>query len=118
MTLDEFIAGAGPKAAEVEWSGRKMQMHFRPLTAGEREQVLAGQKVSAPKNGAREVEYEIDLGANQREKSLVVFYSCCDASGKPAFASVEKVRALDGRLVDVLYRHATGSVQAGDAGNS
>lgn len=117
MTLDEFLAGAAPKAAEVEWAGRKMQMHFRPLTAGEREQVLAGQKVSAPKNRG-EVEYEIDLGANQREKSLVVFYSCCDASGKPAFASVEKVRALDGRLVDVLYRHATSAVQAGDPGNS
>lgn len=102
--LQTFIDGnSGPVERTVRWGGQEQIGYFRRISAGERMQLVQGQKVTAT-NGQAEI--EIDLGAQENTKHRMVFFACCKQDGSRLFDKVKDVAALDGSLVNALFKIA------------
>ena len=93
-----------PEAREVEIGGQSGTVYFRRISAGEREKLLHGMKVSHQPGKGNSV--EIDLGENERQRHLMVLYSVCDEDGKRRFKTIEAVQKLPNDVVVALARHA------------
>jgi hypothetical protein len=101
--LSELVEGA-PEAREVTVGGKTGTVHFRRITAGEREQLLKGMKIAhTPGTGGS---IEIDLAENERQRHLLVCFSVCNPDGSRHFKRVEDVKKLPSATVAALARHA------------
>jgi hypothetical protein len=124
MFLDRLLAGTSPIEREVTFrlpDGRVETgtVHFRRITAGERAQILAGQKYQVNRaNAASNVETEIDLGQNERQKHMLVAFSVCRDDGKPYFKGASDVAKYDAAFVEALYNVATEVNAEHDAGKA
>jgi len=102
--LSRFTAEAGPEAREVTFNGETGTVWFRKLTAGERETLLKGMKIShSPGHGGT---IEIDLGENERQRHLLVSFCVCDEQGRRAFRDVKEVKKIPAARLALLATHA------------
>lgn len=115
--IDEVLAADVPIARNVTVRGKTGSVWFKRITAGQREQLLAGQRLQA-KVGEKAT-MDVDLSQNQRTKHLLVQFSTCREDGKPVFSDLKSVQAKDAQTIDALYEHAS-AVNAEDeeAGNA
>ena len=93
-----------PEAREVEVGGQTGTVYFRRISAGEREKLVHGMKMSHKPGAGTSV--EVDLGENERQRHLLVRYSVCDEDGKPFFKNIDAVQKLPNTVVSVLSRYA------------
>lgn len=102
--LAELLAKSAPVKREVKVGGAAFEVWFKVISASQKEQLLQGQKIQT---GGGKSTIELDLGANQKTKQMMVLFSVCDESGKPAFSNLEAVKEADARVVEALYDHAS-----------
>lgn len=114
--LAELLAKSSPVKREVKVGGASFEVWFKPITAGQREQLLQGQKVQSGAGGKAVI--ELDLGSNQRTKQMLVQFSACDEAGKPAFESLDAVKEVEARVVEALYEKASAFNDEVDAGKA
>lgn len=105
---DLLAGGKGIIQKEVTVDGKTGTVHFRRITAGERQQLLKGQKVSR-QGGA--THYELDLALNEEQKHKLVLYSVVTAEGKPYFKDIDAVRSAEAKTVNALYKVAEELIQ-------
>lgn len=102
--LRELLEGGKAVVArEVKVGGKVGQVHFRRITAGERQALLRGHKVSRT-GGA--TSFELDLALNEEQQQRLVQFSVCKPDGTPYFKDVAAVSAADNATVKALYRVA------------
>ncbi len=102
--LDEVLQADAPTPREVNFGGKVGTVWFKRITAAQRVQILKGQRVQA---AAGKTSVDIDLGDNETTKLMFVQFCVCHEDGKPYFANLDKVKALESSKVEVLYSHAT-----------
>lgn len=76
---------------------------FREITAGERLQLLKGQKVSRQGNATS---FELDLGQNEEQRQKLVLFSTCNENGSAYFANLQALQKESAKLVNKLYAQA------------
>jgi hypothetical protein len=96
---------------EVKIGGKAGVVHFRRITAGERHQLLKGQKISR-QGGA--TSFELDLELNDDQQQRMVLFSVCKPDGTPYFANIEAVRKADSKTVQALYAVASSLDDGGE----
>lgn len=111
--IDLLTAPDAPVAREVTLGDRTGTIWFRRLTAGQKEQLMMGRKVTV-KTGEKQGTVDIDLAANERQRQMLVHFTACNEDGDPIFKSLDKVKAMDGWKVAILGRHAEAVQQLGD----
>lgn len=110
--IDQLLQADAPIAREVSFNSpdgnvQKGTVHFRRITAGERQKLLQGQRYSMNKDGnVASMKTEIDLALNEAQKHMLVAFSVCRADGTPAFKSAAEVAKLDALKVGALYEAA------------
>lgn len=103
--LESLLASDGPVAKEISYGGKTGTVYFRRISAGERAQLLKGQRINT--SGGKNASFEIDLADNQHSKHLMVQFSVCKADGSRWFKSLDDVRKADALKVEVLYAAAS-----------
>lgn len=104
LDLNDILASAsGPIAKTITVNGDEVRVYVRLITAGEQQQLLAGQKVTGGSSGAA---VEIDLSQNEGSKHKMVAFAICDAEGKRRFANANEVAKLPAQLVNQLFKAA------------
>lgn len=103
--INRLIADDEPEAREIELDGETGTVWFRRLSAGQREQLLRGLKVSH-RPGTNDGSIEIDLGENEHQGQLLVLFSVCDETGKAVFKNIQAVQKIPHRKFKVLLREA------------
>lgn len=112
---DVLVSSTNVVAKEVTVHGKTGTVHFRRITAGERHQLLRGQKVA--RKGS-ETAFELDLALNEEQQQRLVLFSICHPDGKPFFKDIDAVRKADATTVQALYTVASklDDAEGGDAG--
>ena len=104
LDLNDILAASNaPIAKTIKVNGEDVRVYVRLISAGEQQQLLAGQKVSGGSNGAT---VEIDLSQNEAAKHKMVAFAICDAEGKRRFANAQEVAKLPAQLVTQLFMAA------------
>lgn len=103
--LSRLTAEDAPEPRDVTIDGETGVVWFRRVTAGQREQLLKGMKMSHSPGKDQGV-VEIDLGANEHQRQMLVAFSVCDESGVRLFKNVDAVQKLAHRKFAALARHA------------
>lgn len=111
--IDLLTSHDAPVPREITLGNHTGTVWFRRLTAGQKEQLMKGRKVSV-KTGEKQGTVDIDLAANERQRQMLVHFTACNEGGEPIFKSIEKVREMDGWKVSILARHAEEVQQIGD----
>jgi hypothetical protein len=102
--LTRVAQDASPEAREVKIGGETGTVYFRKITAGQREKILEGLKVShKPGTGGT---VEIDLAKNEHQRHLLVLFSVVHEDGRPFFKNLDAVRAWPAAAVSTLAGHA------------
>lgn len=99
--LTTLTTDDAPEAHQVTIKGETGTVWFRRINAGERANILKGQKVSHVVGTGGTV--EVDLGENENQKHLLVLYSVCKEDGKPFFKTLQEVRKLVQYKLNALY---------------
>ena len=122
--IDDLIAGDAPLARTITFTTpdgetKSGTVYFKRITAGQRQKLLAGQKFSVSRNGeASNVQSEIDLALNERQKHQLVAFSVCRADGKAVFSGPDEVAKIDALKVAALYDAASEVNAERDAGKA
>jgi hypothetical protein len=104
--LSEFLAPSQPIAKDLTYNGKTGKVYFRRITAGERAQLLKGQRIQR-KAGEEGTSYDIDLAETEKGKAQLVFFSAVTPDGKQRFSSLGQVLGAEQLLVGALYDLAT-----------
>lgn len=94
------------------------EVYFKPVTGGQRLRMTRGQKATRDEDGKARI--EIDLGDQLERDHLLVHFTCCDASGRSVYPSVQAVQNIDDQRLAKLIaaaREADAEFQA-EPGNS
>jgi hypothetical protein len=102
--LSRLTAEDAPEARDVSINGDSFTVYFRRLNAGEREQLLKGMKITHVPGAKGSI--EIDLGENEHQRQLLVWFSACDEQGRRLFKALEAVKKLPHYKLEALARHA------------
>jgi dihydroorotase-like cyclic amidohydrolase len=114
--LSTLIAESAVVSRDVTFRGKTGPVYFRRISAGERAQLVRGQKVSS--DGGK-TSVEIDVGENVTSRHMLVQFSVCnDEAGNKRFKTLREVQALDGGLVEALYEHASEVNREEEAGKA
>lgn len=103
--LSDLLQEDGPVIRPVTFNGKTGDVHFRRLSAGQKADLLKGQKVHAV--SGKSSTFEIDLGENANSKALLVLYSVVKADGSQYFKSQKEVKAIDAGKLEALYAVAS-----------
>lgn len=103
--LSKLTEEDAPEAREVTIDGETGTVWFKRITAGQREQLLKGMKMSHSPGKDQGV-VEVDLGANEHQRQMLVAFSTCNEDGVRLFKNVEAVQKLAHRKFSALARHA------------
>ena len=101
--LTEALEADLPVERQVTINGKTGGVFFKRISAGQRAQLLKGQRVST-NAGASQV--DIDLGENEATKLLMVHFCVCHADGRLFFKSVDEVKKIPAAKASVLYEQA------------
>lgn len=102
--LKDILSDHGPVSRSVYFDGKTGQVFFRRISAGQKAELLRGQRVQA---GLGKSTFEIDLAENANSKALLVQFSVCNQDGTPYFKKLSDVKAIDAGVLEVLYTAAT-----------
>lgn len=99
------LIDTAPVAREIKRGNKTLIVHFRRVTAGERLQLSAGQKMTfvAGKSGST----EMDLAELAKKRQLLVQFCCVDEHGNQLFADAADVQAQPDWLIAKLSEIAT-----------
>lgn len=112
------LADPSPVAVEITHGKKKKTVHFRRLTAGERLQLVTGQKLNFGGDGQRGA-MEMDLGDVSRNRHLLVQFATVKADGVQVFGSLADVQSQPDWLITELANHANAvNDDTGEAGNA
>lgn len=103
--LKDFLTSDGVITRSVKLRGKEVNVHFRRISAGQKSELLKGQKVQA--ESGKTSTFEIDLGENAQSKALLVFFSVVDEDGKPYFKRREDAQKIDAGALEALYAVAS-----------
>jgi hypothetical protein len=103
--LSEAIADTGVVEKDVTFRGKSGPVYFRRISAGERAQLVRGQKIVRAADGGNAI--EIDIGESVTAQHMLVQFSVCNADGTKRFKNLREVQALDGGLAAALYAKAS-----------
>lgn len=117
--LSRLTAEDTPEAREVTYRGETGTVYFRKISAGEREKLLQGLKMSH-QPGKDQGIIELDLGANEHQRQLLVLFSVCNENGGRFFKNLEAVQKLPHSSFNALAKHAeeVNSFEEEDLGKS
>lgn len=110
--IEQLLQNDAPVARDVAFPGVdgkvvKGVVHFRRITAGERQRLLQGQRYTMNKDGKEaSMKTEIDLALNEAQKHMLVAFSVCREDGSQVFKSAAEVAKLDALKVGALYEAA------------
>lgn len=90
---------------EIVVRGQTGAAFFKRITAGERAQLVKGQKVSSGSGGSTTV--EIDVGESVAAQHLLVQFAVCNADGSRRFKTLREVQAAPADVIGVLYAIAS-----------
>jgi DNA primase len=102
--LSEFISDNPVIEREVTIRGRSGPAFFRRITAGERADLVKGQKVNTA-GGSTTV--EIDVGESVKAQHLLVHFSVCNVDGSRRFKTLREVQGAPSDVVAALYAVAS-----------
>lgn len=102
--LSSIIGAAGPISREVTIAGQTGTVYFRLLNGDQRLQLTKGKKYAVKQGETPTI--EVDLGENEAEKQKLILFCVVDETGKPRFKDANQVKALEGHVIDALYRAA------------
>lgn len=98
--LNRLAEEGAPIARELTVDGEKGTVYFRRITAGQREMIVKGMKVSYNKDSGSSV--DIDLAENERQRHMMVLYSVCHENGKRYFSDLKEVKNMPSNVVTAL----------------
>lgn len=101
----------------LSYRGRERKVHFRPLTAGERVQLLQGQTLSIGDDG-KPKRPDLDLAYLTSRRQLLVQFMLVRPDGTNVYADLASVQSEPEDLVDALYALAAEAFSGDDAGNA
>lgn len=85
---------------EVKFAGGKVgKIFFRHITAGERYQLVKGQKLNRTGGSTS---FELDLALNEEQQQRLVQYAVVKADGSPYFKDLAAVKLADAAVVKTL----------------
>jgi hypothetical protein len=99
--LKEFLQDEGVITRTVTFNGKAGEVHFKRITAAQKQEMLKGQRVQA--GSGKGSTFEIDLAENAHSKALLVLYSVATAEGKQFFSKLADVKAIDAGKLEALY---------------
>lgn len=102
--LSDLLAENGVVTRIVKFNGKEGEVYFRRISAGQKAELLKGQRVQAV--AGQQSTFEIDLGENANSKALMVLYAVVNQDGTQRFKKLEQVKAMDAGVLDALYREA------------
>ena len=107
-----------PIAKTITRGKKTLTAYFRRLTAGERLQLVSGQKMTYV-DGKRG-DFEVDMGEVARNRHLLVKFANVTAEGAQVFGDVREVQALPDWLAAELAKYAdeVNRDDAEEAGNA
>lgn len=103
--LQDFLQDDGVVVRSVSFNGKTVDAHFRRISAGEKANLLKGQRVQAA--SGKGSTFEIDLGENAQSKAWLVLYSVVNADGSKFFKKLADVQAIDAGKFEALYQVAS-----------
>lgn len=103
--LSAFLADNPVLEREITIRGTTGSAHFKRISAGERAQLVKGQKVSSGTGGATTV--EIDVGESITSQHLLVHFAVCNPDGSRRFKTLREVQASPADVVGALYAIAS-----------
>lgn len=102
--LSRLTSADPPVAKKITIGKETGTVHFRRITAGERRQLLEGQKIQH--NPGSSATVEIDLGLNEKEKHLLVMFSVCTEEGTRVFGDTDQVANMPNHKFKKLLKCA------------
>lgn len=109
MSYFADLIDAGLVERPLTLNGRTISTWWRPLTAGQRLELLRGQvvKIDRPDgDDARAVVTEIVLAESAERTQRLVQMTLCTADGKPIYPTLKALQAEPDKLVEALGRIA------------
>lgn len=103
--LDLISNFGAPEAREITVRGETGTVYFRRMSAGQREQLLKGMKVSHTP-GTKKGTIDVDLSQNERQRQMMVLFCVCDEEGTARYKRIEDVAKLPSDVVTALAREA------------
>ena len=94
--------------------GKTKDTYWRPLTAGQRVELLRGQVIKSDGTESRVMEIVLADSAERQQK--LVQMTLCTEDGTPVYKSLKELQAEPAWLADALGRLAQ-QVHEGDEGN-
>lgn len=88
----------------LELRGKSVPTFWRPLTAGQRVELLRGQIVKSGAEGGGVMEVELSASAERGQR--LVLMTLCDADGAPLYAKLRDLQAEPALLVEALVKLA------------
>ena len=110
--LTELLNENGPQPRTARIRGADVPIYLRRITAGEKQKLVKGQKVTAGAAGTSEV--EIDIGENIAAQHLLVHFAVVDETGKKRFRTVLEVQNAPDDVISGLYAAASKFQNEGD----
>src|SRR5687768_7158789 len=103
--LKELLEDEGVVLREVTFHGKTGNVHFRRISAGQKAELLKGQKVQAV--SGKSSTFEIDLAENANSKAMLVLYSVANPDGSQFFKKLSEAKAIDAGKLEALYQIAS-----------
>lgn len=103
--LKDLLEDEGVVVRPVTFKGKTGDVHFRRISAGQKAELLRGQKVQA--QSGKSSTFEIDLAENANSKAMLVLYSVANPDGSQFFKKLSEVKAIDAGKLEALYTVAS-----------
>lgn len=88
----------------LELRGKSITTYWRPLTAGQRVELLRGQVVKS--DGDKAGVMEVELSASAERGQRLVQMTLCDKEGNPLYRTLKDMQSEPALLVEALVRLA------------
>lgn len=99
------LVDSGLVSRELTLKGKSITTWWRPLTAGQRVELLRGQVVKS--DGGNTSIMEVDLAASAERSQRLVQLTLCDAEGVLLYKNMKELQAEPSALVEALARIAS-----------
>ncbi len=100
MSYFDDLIDSAPIERELSVRGKTVPTWWKPLTAGQRVELLRGQVVTSDGESASVV--EVDLAQSAERSQRMVVMTLCDEAGQAVYRSLKELQGEPSWLVDAL----------------